>query len=156
MQCTEVQPFCICNVQCATSCSLVKRGKCRLRCSPRHSTGTHFVPCPHNDLPAAVQFQVRLFADDCLRYLKVETQVDNTILQNDLTNLEKWAEGSGMRSTQRNATSSASDKSPHITTNSIIISFNRLLQTPILVSRSMRPCHGLTISTASQKEQTPA
>ena len=54
--------------------------------------------CYINDLPLAVSAQVRLFADDCLLYRKIESQEDHTILQQDLIELEKWASKWGMRS----------------------------------------------------------
>ena len=53
--------------------------------------------CHINDLPLAVSSQVRLFADDCLLYRKIESQEDHTILQQDLIELEKWASKWGMR-----------------------------------------------------------
>ena len=53
--------------------------------------------CHINDLPLAVSSQVRLFADDCLLYRKIEQQEDHTILQQDLIELEKWASKWGMR-----------------------------------------------------------
>ena len=43
-----------------------------------------------NDLPEHVNCNVRLFADDCLLYRKVNNGMDATSLQNDLSNLEKW------------------------------------------------------------------
>ena len=53
--------------------------------------------CHINDLPLAVSSQVRLFVDDCLLYMKIKSQKDRTILQNDLLELEKWATKWGMR-----------------------------------------------------------
>ena len=53
--------------------------------------------CHINDIPLAVSSQVRLFADDCLLYRKIESQEDHTILQQDLIELEKWASKWGMR-----------------------------------------------------------
>ena len=53
--------------------------------------------CHINDLPNSVTSQVRLFADDCLLYRKIRNQKDHHILQNDLNELEKWAEKWGMR-----------------------------------------------------------
>ena len=40
--------------------------------------------CHINDLPQSVKSQVRLFADDCLLYRKIESQLDHSILQKDL------------------------------------------------------------------------
>ena len=45
--------------------------------------------CRINDLPTSVKSQVRLFADDCLLYRRIETFGDHTALQNDLRQLEK-------------------------------------------------------------------
>ena len=53
--------------------------------------------CHINDLPTSVKSQVRLFADDCLLYRKIESQSDQQVLQNDLVELEKWASTWGMR-----------------------------------------------------------
>ena len=53
--------------------------------------------CHINDLPASVQSQVRLFADDCLLYRNIKSQADHAILQQDLNNLEQWADDWGMR-----------------------------------------------------------
>ena len=47
--------------------------------------------CHINDLPASVNSQTRLFADDCLLYRKIRSQQDHITLQQDLQNLEKWA-----------------------------------------------------------------
>lgn len=43
-----------------------------------------------NDLPEHVNCNVRLFADDCLLYRKVNNKSDSDLLQRDLSNLEKW------------------------------------------------------------------
>ena len=43
-----------------------------------------------NDLPEHVNCNVRLFADDCLLYRKVNNSRDAGLLQTDLTNLENW------------------------------------------------------------------
>ena len=53
--------------------------------------------CHINDLPDALKSQVRLFADDCLLYRPINSQKDHDILQQDLKNLETWAENWGMR-----------------------------------------------------------
>ena len=50
-----------------------------------------------NDIPEAVHSQVRLFADDCLLYRPIKSQSDHITLQNDLIELEKWADKWGMR-----------------------------------------------------------
>ena len=44
--------------------------------------------CHINDLPQAVQSQVRLFADDCLIYRPIKSQTDHITLQNDPLELE--------------------------------------------------------------------
>ena len=43
-----------------------------------------------NNLPKAVSSRVRLFADDCVLYRKVETNADCHALQEDLRSLEEW------------------------------------------------------------------
>ena len=43
-----------------------------------------------NDLPKAVSSRVRLFADDCMLYRKVQTNADCHALQEDLRSLEEW------------------------------------------------------------------
>jgi len=53
--------------------------------------------CHINDLPLNVKSQVRLFADDCLLYREINNQTDHNILQNDLNQLETWADKSGMQ-----------------------------------------------------------
>ena len=53
--------------------------------------------CHINDLPQTVKSQVRLFADDCLLYREINDQNDHHTLQNDLKNLEEWANTWGMR-----------------------------------------------------------
>ena len=53
--------------------------------------------CHINDLPERVRSQVRLFADDCLLYRPINSSDDQTILQEDLKELEEWANTWGMR-----------------------------------------------------------
>jgi len=53
--------------------------------------------CHINDLPDNVKSQVRLFADDCLLYRKINTSKDHLMLQEDLHTLERWADSWGMR-----------------------------------------------------------
>ena len=43
-----------------------------------------------NDLPSAVNANVRLFADDCVLYRPTKSQEDCSLLQQDLANLEQW------------------------------------------------------------------
>ena len=43
-----------------------------------------------NDLPDNVSSNVRLFADDCLLYRRINTPEDTNILQQDLHRLEEW------------------------------------------------------------------
>lgn len=45
-----------------------------------------------NDLPQAVSSSLKLFADDSVIYRKINTVDDHVILQNDLRQLERWAE----------------------------------------------------------------
>ena len=52
--------------------------------------------CHINDLPDRVQSQVRLFADDCLLYRPIHSSQDQLQLQNDLQELEIWANDWGM------------------------------------------------------------
>ena len=61
--------------------------------------------CHINDLPQAVQSQVRLFADDCLIYRPIKSQTDHITLQNNLLELEKWADKWGMRFNAKSAIS---------------------------------------------------
>ena len=53
--------------------------------------------CHINDLPDAVKSQVRLFADDCLLYREINTPQDHHTLQEDLRQLEVWADTWSMR-----------------------------------------------------------
>ena len=53
--------------------------------------------CYINDLPDPAVSQVRLFADDCLLYREINTFQDHITLQQDLKNLESWADTWGMR-----------------------------------------------------------
>ena len=53
--------------------------------------------CHINDLPEAVKYQVRLFADDCLLYRNISTPQDHITLQEDLRHLKDWAKKWGMR-----------------------------------------------------------
>ena len=53
--------------------------------------------CHINDLPSSVSSQVRLFADDCLLYREINTFKDHLTLQQDLKQLEVWADTWGMR-----------------------------------------------------------
>ena len=52
--------------------------------------------CFINDLPDTVSSQVRLFADDCVLYRLIKNHNDHLKLQEDLQNLEKWADTWGM------------------------------------------------------------
>ena len=49
-----------------------------------------------NDLPDAVKFSVRLFADDCLLYRTIKSAKDHQLLQEDMKSLEAWAKDWGM------------------------------------------------------------
>ena len=61
--------------------------------------------CHINDLPQAIQSQVRLFADDCLICRQIKSQTDHITLQNDLLELEKWTDKWGMRFNAKRAIS---------------------------------------------------
>ena len=52
--------------------------------------------CHINDLPNRVKSQVRMFTDDCLLYRQIKSEEDHNILQNDLAELEQWAQMWGM------------------------------------------------------------
>ena len=43
-----------------------------------------------NDLPENIRPSVRLFADDCVLYRKIESPMDCQILQDDLNSLAQW------------------------------------------------------------------
>ena len=49
-----------------------------------------------NDLPTSVKSQVRLFAENCLLYRKIQTFNYHILFHNDLTQLGKWANAWGM------------------------------------------------------------
>ena len=50
-----------------------------------------------NDLPSVVQFQLRLFADDCLIYRPIMDSRDQYLLDQDLAALSQWADTWGMK-----------------------------------------------------------
>ena len=43
-----------------------------------------------NDLPENIRSSVRLFADDCVLYRNIKSQMDCHILQDDLNSLTQW------------------------------------------------------------------
>ena len=45
-----------------------------------------------NDLPQKVNSTARLFADECLLYLKISSTADTAALQRDLDRLQQWVE----------------------------------------------------------------
>ena len=53
--------------------------------------------CHINDLPDRVTSHIRLFADDCLLYRAINTPANHQRLQQDLDNLQKWAQEWGMK-----------------------------------------------------------
>ena len=50
-----------------------------------------------DDLPSAVQSEVRLFADDCLLYRPINSPADQIALDQDLASLTQWADTWGMQ-----------------------------------------------------------
>ena len=52
--------------------------------------------CHINDMPECVTSQIRIFADDCLIYRTIKNFGDHLKLQQDLSNLQEWAEKWGM------------------------------------------------------------
>ena len=59
--------------------------------------GPHLFLAHINDLPITTQSQCRLFADDCLLYRPIHSLQDQVILQEDLQQLQHWADDWGMR-----------------------------------------------------------
>ena len=53
--------------------------------------------CHINDLPERVTSQIRLLADDCLLYRPINSPQDHQTLQQDLDNLQIWADDWGMK-----------------------------------------------------------
>ena len=45
-----------------------------------------------NDLPDCISSSCSLFADDCLLYRKINSKTDQKVLQQDLQNLQEWAD----------------------------------------------------------------
>ena len=77
--------------------------------------GPLFFLCHINDLPEAVKSKVRLFADDCLLYRKINTPQDHITLQEDLRHLEDWAKKWGMHfNAQKCYILSSKSKSTHM------------------------------------------
>ena len=68
-----------------------------LKVCARHGLIPFLFLCHFNDLPSAVKSQVHLLADDCLLYREVNTTQDHYTLQEDLRQLEAWADTWGMR-----------------------------------------------------------
>ena len=50
-----------------------------------------------NDIPVGIDSQIRLFADDCVRYREIRTVEDTLKLQKDIDLLGSWARKWGMR-----------------------------------------------------------
>ena len=44
-----------------------------------------------NDVTSEIQSQIHLFADDYLIYRTIYSEINDTILQNDLNSLDSWA-----------------------------------------------------------------
>ena len=53
--------------------------------------------CHINDLSERVTSQIRLFVDDCLLYRPINSPTDHQTLQQDLNNLQIWADDWGMK-----------------------------------------------------------
>ena len=45
-----------------------------------------------NDINENIQSRIRLFADDCIIYRKINSNIDHQLLQTDLIQLEKWSD----------------------------------------------------------------
>ncbi len=45
-----------------------------------------------NDINENVQSSIRLFADDSIKYRKINSNIDHQVLQTDLIQLEKWSD----------------------------------------------------------------
>ena len=54
--------------------------------------------CHINDLPLNVDSKIRLFANDCLIYRKINSIEDKVQLQKYLDSLQDWAENAYLRS----------------------------------------------------------
>ena len=54
--------------------------------------GSVLGPILFNDINENIQSSVRLFADDSIIYRKINSNIDNLILQTDLIQLEKWSD----------------------------------------------------------------
>ena len=50
-----------------------------------------------NDIMVGIESEIRLFADDCVRYRQINSIEDTAKLQNDIYQLGKWARKWGMR-----------------------------------------------------------
>ena len=58
--------------------------------------------CHINDLRDAAKSSVSLFTDDCLLYRTIKSAKDHQLLQEDLKNLEAWANNWSMRFNAKN------------------------------------------------------
>ena len=79
--------------------------------------------CHINDLSSSVSSQVRLFADDFLLYREINTFKDHLTLQQDLKQLEVWADTWGMcfNASKRYILSIKEKSNFHYTLNSTIL-----------------------------------
>ena len=50
-----------------------------------------------NDIMIGTEFEIRLFADDCVYYRQIDSTEDTSKLQKDIDQLGKWARKWGMR-----------------------------------------------------------
>ena len=89
--------------------------------------------CHINDLPDAVKFTLRLFADNCLLYWQIKSREDHISLLPDLQNLETWAKTWECVSMPRNATLWALTSNPRISTSWMATSYNRFQKIPTYV-----------------------
>ena len=86
---------------------------------------------PHiNDLPTTIQSQCRLFTDDCLLYQPIHSLQDQLILQEDLQQLQHWADDWGMRFNASNSQLLRISRSQHPLERFCTISDQILQQVP--------------------------
>ena len=111
--------------------------------------------CHINDLPSSGSSQVRLFADDCLLYHEINTFKDHLTLQQDLEQLEVWADTWGMRfNCSKCYILSIKEKSNfHYTLNSTIL--KHVTNNPYLGILFSQDLNGATTLPRSARKLTP-